>query len=88
MIKYRMSILFEDGKVIVRSKDTGHLVAKERKSMDCAACALLVRGVTNCSKLWHERFGHIIFGTLGEMSDGHPLITAQGGVCKTRMEGK
>ena len=80
MVKHRISILFEDGHVIVQSKDTGDLVAQGKEEHRLYyLSALVVHGDTSHPRLWHDRFGHINFGTLAEMLrsqmvDGLPLI--------------
>ena len=69
MAKHRMSVLFEDKKVVVRSKDMGNLVAQGTKKQGLYRLSvLLVWEDLNCSKLWHDRFGHINYSTLFEMA--------------------
>ena len=68
MDKHKMSVLFDNREVIVRSKVTRQVVAKGVEDNALYRLqAMLVRGDQGRSKLWHERFGHTNYGTLTKM---------------------
>lgn len=94
MNKHKMAVLFDNREVIIKSKETGQVVAKGIEENGLyRLSALLVHGDNGKSKLWHERFGHVNYGTLTEMQkehmvDGLPPIAATGRVCRACLEGK
>ena len=83
-----MSILFEEGKMIVRSKDTSDSIDQDKEEHGLYMLSTLsVHGNYSHSTLWHKWFGYVNFGTLVEvarsqMMDGLPPIAgASKGVC-------